>query len=197
MPSLFFYFTLLLFSISNSLGEQNDSFWKMKTSLVLTSDNRLEGVQLCTSIEDELMENAEGSNITSSLDDSLSHSNSLIELIITNQEQEEVTLFVTETVYNLIYRKPDLRKNPNTFHRAQIAENTDLDSVKNVSSGGVESSERVIYIKKHHHSHEGAGQAVPIIQSLNYSHVEFSISSGSGLFSNSNSKNFTNNSENE
>lgn len=188
MRSLIFCL-ILLYLILNSFGERNESFWKIKTNLVLTSDITQEGVQLCTSMEDELMENAEGDAVANSSDNTLGKlsSTNLIELVITNQEQEEVTLFVTETVYNLIYRKPDLRKNPNIFHRAQIVENTD----KYISSGQIEPLGRAVFIKKHHHSNH---KTLPIIN-FNYSNIQFSISSVPVSVSKSNSNNSTNDSE--
>ncbi|KAH8582445.1 uncharacterized protein ELE39_001101 [Cryptosporidium sp. chipmunk genotype I] len=171
----------------------------MKASLVLTTDVRFEGAQLCTLMEDELMENAEGGDITHKMNNSLGrdlNSNNLIELVVTNSEQEEVTLFVTEAVYNLIYRKPDLRKNPNTFHRAKTTASTDGYQNNITYLGEVESMKKVIYIKKYD-SFERAGKNVPVIQAFNYSHIQFSTNSSSGPVSTVNTYNFTNSSESE
>ncbi|KAK9171480.1 Uncharacterized protein cmbei_7002210 [Cryptosporidium meleagridis] len=196
MCSLLFYFILLLYPISSSLGKESESFWKMKTNLVLTTDVRFEEVQLCTLLEDELMENTEGSDIinenVSALSQNLS-SNKMIELVVTNSKKEEVTLFVTDAVYNLIYKKTDLRKNPNTFHREKIPETTDKHQGNNASQ--VESTGRIVYIKKYY-SHESANKSLPIIQAFNYSNIQFSINSSYDSVSALSTFNTTNNSGN-
>ncbi|XP_667402.1 hypothetical protein [Cryptosporidium hominis TU502] len=197
MRSILFCFILLFYPISTSLGKESELFWKMKTNLILTTDARFEGAQLCTSLEDELMENAEGSDIKYE-NDTLNcnlNSNNMIELVVTNSKKEEVTLFVTDAVYNLIYKKKDLRKNPSTFHRKKISESID-EYQNNNASQEVESTGRIVYIKKYY-SPEGANKHLPVIQKFNYSNIQFSINSSSVSVSAMNTFNFTNSSGNE
>ncbi|EAK90248.1 hypothetical protein [Cryptosporidium parvum Iowa II] len=198
MRSILFYFILLFYPISTSLGKESELFWKVKTNLILTTDARFEGAQLCTSLEDELMENAEGSDIKYEENNALDYnlnSNNMIELVVTNSKEEEVTLFVTDAVYNLIYKKKDLRKNPSIFHRPKFSESTDEYQNNNVSQE-VEPTGRIVYIKKYY-SPDGANKHLPVIQKFNYSNIQFSINSSSVSVSAMNTFNFTNGSGNE
>ncbi|KAJ1613600.1 putative signal peptide-containing protein [Cryptosporidium canis] len=183
-----FYWVLLLLSISAAIAESNDSFWRMKTSLVLTSDTRTEGVQICTSMEDLQMKKSDEPDGDS---DNISVlKNGLIELVVTNSVGEEVTLYVTEAVYSLLYRRPALRKNPNTFYRPQETEHTDNSSNNQSPINQTSYLENIVYIKKHNHTE--SPEKLPILQSSNYSQVKFHLTTHSGSFYVIHSGNVTN-----
>ncbi|KAJ1611239.1 putative signal peptide-containing protein [Cryptosporidium canis] len=185
---MIFHWILLLLPISVAIAESNDSFWKMKTGLVLTSDTRTEGVQICTSMEDLQMKKLDEPDGDS---DNISVlKNDLIELVVTNSAGEEVILYVTEAVYSLFYRMPALRKNPNTFYRPQETEHTDNSSNNQSLMNQTDYLENIVYIKKHNHTEPN--EKLPILQSSNYSQVKFHFSTNSGAFYVIHSGNVTN-----
>ncbi|KAF7459047.1 hypothetical protein HWI79_377 [Cryptosporidium felis] len=151
MIKIFFIkFCFFIFiSFSSVPGNSEDSFWKTKYSLVLTADKRFEGVQLCTSHEEDLKESM---HYGDSSDYGLGYMNStkLIELVVTNSAGEEVTLYVTNAVYNLLYKRVEGRKNPNIFSRLPSDGGTIESLLGDISPAVVPTFGRMVFIKQLH-----------------------------------------------
>lgn len=138
---------MLLLHVLAVVGECDGSIWITKTGIVLISDTSTNKIQMCTSMEDLLLESSEGLEGVHNGDYGMKpvlHFSDLIELVVTNSEEEEVTIFVTRGVYDLIYASTDPRKNPNTFYRLQGNISKEYCSNNQTSSGESNGSEKTI-----------------------------------------------------
>lgn len=179
---MIFYYFLLLLPISAVVGLHEDPFWMVKTGLVLTSDSLTNQIQICTSMEDLLIENAEDLKKVSKSADDVQHDpnlNNLVELVVTNPEGEEVAIHVTSAVYNLIYKRTDPRKNPNTFYRPPKEEHDEECPHGPVPSSGVKQLKQ---IKLHEEVEKGNAATMLNFPGSNPLSVNLYITSNSTRF---------------
>lgn len=134
--------------------EKNECIWKTQLSVILAVDSREEGVILTDELNPDFLKNRCDEEAIGK------DRSEYIELVITNENQEEVTLYVTRPIYNLIYRKVDFRKNPNIFSSYQKNNTTYNDQ----SYPAIPANAEVKYIRKYHMQSVNNQAKLPVIE---------------------------------
>ncbi|KAH8741650.1 hypothetical protein FG386_003624 [Cryptosporidium ryanae] len=157
-----FFFFKCLETLSHSSSNEN-SFWRTQINALLTIDRREPGVSRLISIEES---NVSESNNDENLE--FFNNSKLIELVVTNDDGEEVTLFVSMEIYNAMYSKVELRRNPNTFASPNESKLLKKDETNEILIVSDNNETKPYVINKYHSSIKHTNLNLPIFLMSNF-----------------------------
>ncbi|KAK6590423.1 hypothetical protein RS030_152286 [Cryptosporidium xiaoi] len=160
-----FFYLICLNSLYYVSSNQN-SFWRTQISTLLSIDKREHGIlRLVTSEESNKSESDEDEKLE------IFNGSKLVELVVTNDDGVEVTLFVSKDIYKAMYGEVVVRKNPQTFGTEK-----EFDLLEKVESNDPlvisrESRIKTYVMKKHHFPGKQTNISVPIFPILGFESI--------------------------
>ncbi|KAH7650357.1 hypothetical protein FG379_003429 [Cryptosporidium bovis] len=160
---VFSFFHLICFNSLYFASSNQNSFWRTQISTLLSIDKREHGIlRLVTSEESTKSESDEDERLE------IFNGSKLVELVVTNDDGVEVTLFVSKDIYKAMYGEVVVRKNPQTFgtrNEFDLSEKVESNDPLVVSH---ESRIKTYVIKKHHFHGKQTNVSMPIFPMLGF-----------------------------